>query len=118
MPLQVMENWDITTVVFVAHCVHWRPILSWKHWDRPKPPSLLNVVRQMHPLVDRQAQKRRLTVQAAATFFSFSGGILKEKLGEAGPLPDGWDTGFEHAIALPVDDKSTKYRIIKGKEGN
>ncbi|QXE38642.1 hypothetical protein KQY30_34910 [Streptomyces sp. GMY02] len=123
VPEQVVNGWDVPTVVFVAHCVHWRPALDWKHWDGPTAPDLLSVVREMAPLIDRQKDPRILTWGSAATLLGFSDRLLWRTLTasrQPQPLPDDWAGSalFERAIALPADPRSTAFFIIQSNEGN
>jgi hypothetical protein len=121
IPDQVVLSWPVDRIVFVAHCVHWRPALSWKPWESPPPPSVFQVVREMAPLVDRRSEDSRiLTLQSAQTFLGFSGGLLLKTLKERGKrqgieanLPEDWDTAHSGAVALPTKATTPVFQIIE-----
>lgn len=124
VPDQVVETWPVELIVFVAHCVHWRPEPGWKRWGKPTPPSVFQVVRDIAPQVPRRDEDERiLTRPSARTLLGFSNGLLVKALREqskrggiAANLPDEWKTGFAGAIALPESDDTPRYHIIEAGE--
>jgi hypothetical protein len=123
VPDQVVMNWPVDLIVFVAHCVHWGG-LTWKDWDNRDPPSLFDVVRKQAGHVPRQKDDPRiLTWLSANTFLSFSGGLLLKTMRERGRrqgiainLPDDWKTAFVGAVALPASTTTPVYHIIEAGE--
>lgn len=124
VPPQVVQKWPVELIVFVAHCVHWAPKVSWKHWDTPDPPSVFEVVRTYAPLVSSQTDDPRiLTLLSARTFRGFSGGLLLKTMKERGRrhdwevnLPDGWKSAFAGAVALPASATTPTFHIIEADE--
>lgn len=123
VPDQVVMNWPVELIVFVAHCVHWGGP-TWKDWDSPTPPSLFHVVRKQAGHVPRQKDDPRiLTLLSASTFLGFSGGLLLKTMRERGRrqgiainLPDDWKTAFAGAVALPVSATTPVLHIIEANE--
>lgn len=120
VPDQVVKNWPIELIVFVAHCVHWGGP-TWKDWDNATPPSLFEVVRKQAGHVPRQKDDPRiLTLLSANTFLGFSDGLLQKIMKERGRrqgiacnLPDDWKTAFAGAVALPASATTPVFHIIE-----
>ncbi|MFJ4848304.1 hypothetical protein [Streptomyces sp. NPDC088733] len=120
VPDQVVRNWPVDLVVFVAHCVHWGGT-TWKDWDSAAPPDLFHVVRRQAAHVPRRTDDPRiLTALSARTFLGFSGGLLPNALRlrgrDPGPLPADWSSAFAGAVALPVSDKPLVAHVIEATE--
>jgi len=123
VPDQVVKNWPVELIVFVAHCVHWGGT-TWKDWDSATPPSLFEVVRKQAIHVPRRTDDPRiLTLLSANTFLGFSGNLLQKTMHERGRrqgiainLPDDWKTGFAGAVALPVSATTPVFHIIEADE--
>ena len=123
VPDQVVKNWPVELIVFVAHCVHWGGG-TWKGWDSATPPSLFDVVRKQAKRVPaRKDDPRILTLTSAGTFLGFSGHLLQRTMRERGRrqgidanLPDGWATGFADAVALPTSATTPVFQIIEADE--
>lgn len=123
VPDQVVTNWPVELIVFVAHCVHWGG-LTWKDWDSPTPPSLFHVVRRQAGHVPRQKDDPRiLTLLSAHTFLGFSGGLLLKTMRARGRrqgisinLPDEWKTAFTGAVAVRVSATTPVLHIIEADE--
>lgn len=122
VPDQVVKNWPVDLIVFVAHCVHWGG-RTWMDWNSETPPSVFEVVRKQAKHVGHQKDPRILTLLSAGTFRSFANGLLMETMRERGKrkdiainLPDEWATGFEDAVALPASSTTPVYHIVEADE--
>ncbi|MBB5867924.1 hypothetical protein F4553_001303 [Allocatelliglobosispora scoriae] len=123
VPPEVVENWPVELIVFVAHCVHWGGP-TWKEWKSATPPSLFHVVRTQAKHVDRRADDPRiLTHLSAGTFLGFSNRLLErtlrtksKRMGIEANLPDDWKTGFAGAVALPTKTSTPVFHVIEADE--